>query len=198
MTQSVDPRDFAQVDESQDSSALIRYLREASLLEEMKAMNLYIQQVLDVRKGHRVLDVGCGTGEEVRRLAGGVGPEGHVVGLDTATMVEAARKEGVPDNAEFVIGDAHALSFSDASFDRYRAHRVYMHLRDPAIALVEALRVLRPGGVVVVSEPDWGAYAIDADDREVTRAVIETIQAAMAEPWIGRRLMHLMRVAGLE
>ncbi len=198
MTQSVDPRDFAKVEEAQDSEALVRYLREASLLDEMTATNDYIRQVVDARKGQEVLDVGCGTGEEVRRLAAVVGPKGRVVGLDSPTMVEAAREGGVPKNVEFVVGDAHALSFGNESFDRYRAHRVYMHLRDPAAALSEAVRVVRPGGVVVVSEPDWGTIAIDADDEEVTRAVAETIQAAMVEPWIGRRLLHLLRSAGLE
>src|SRR5690242_10287223 len=112
MTPSVDPRDFAQVEESEDSDALVDYLREASLLDEMRAMNDYIQQVLDIRKGNSVLDVGCGTGDDVRRLADVVGAKGRVVGVDTATMVEAACRAGVPANGEFVVGDAHALPFA--------------------------------------------------------------------------------------
>jgi ubiquinone/menaquinone biosynthesis C-methylase UbiE len=198
MTHSVDPRDFANVEESQDSDALVGYLRGASLLDEMRAMNDYIHHLLDVRKGNSVLDVGCGTGDAVRELADVVGSKGRVVGVDTATMVAAASSVGVPPNAEFVVGDAHALPFADGSFDRYRAHRVYMHLHDPPTAVAEAVRVVRAGGVVVVSEPDWGAYAIDAEDREVTRGIIDTLQAAMAEPWIGRRLLHLLGSARLE
>src|SRR2546423_9835403 len=104
MTHFVDPRDFAKVEESQDSDALVRYLRDASLLDEMRAMNDYIQQVLDLRKGSSVLDAGCGTGDDVRQLADVVGSKGRVVGVDTATMVEAASAAGVPPNAEFVVG----------------------------------------------------------------------------------------------
>ena len=89
MTHSVDPRDFANVEESQDSDALVGYLRGASLLDEMRAMNDYIHHLLDVRKGNSVLDVGCGTGDAVRELADVVGSKGRVVGVDTATMVAA-------------------------------------------------------------------------------------------------------------
>src|SRR5919204_3225484 len=150
MSRPVDPRDFADADRAGEPENLVRYLREVSVLEQMKVMNEYVEQVLDVRAGHRVVDVGCGAGDDVRRLSELVGPRGYVVGVDVATMVEAARGLGNPPNVEFVVADAHSLPFDDASFDRYRAHRVYMHLRDPASALSEAARVLRLGCLAVV------------------------------------------------
>lgn len=197
LTRSIDPSDFAAVDQARSPEDLVRYLREAALLAEMKATNDYLAHVLDAKRGHRVLDVGCGNGDEVRRLASAVGPSGLVVGLDRPAMIEAARSSGTPKNAEFVEGDAHNLPFEESSFDRYRTHRVYMHLKDPAKALAEAGRVVRPGGVVVVAEPDWGTIALDSDDREVTSAVLEAIRDSMQEPWIGRRLPRLFREAGL-
>ena len=49
-----------------------------------------------------------------------------------------------------VVGDAHALPFRDGSFDRVFAFNVFEHLRDPARAAQEILRVLKPGGAVAV------------------------------------------------
>jgi ubiquinone/menaquinone biosynthesis C-methylase UbiE len=198
MTPSVDPREFRRAEQTTDTGRLVRFLREFSSSSGVRAMNDHVQQMLELRPGHQVLDVGCGTGDEVRRLASLVGPAGRVVGVDTQGMVAAAREGGVPDNAEFVAADAHALPFETSSFDRYRAYRVYMHLAETSTAVGEAVRVVRPGGVVVVSEPDWATLALDADDVQLTSAVIKTIQDAMEQPWIGRQLARLFREAGLE
>src|SRR5262245_37473999 len=197
VTSPVDPRDFRQVEGIDDTDALIRYLRSVAELDEMRSTNAFIEGMLDLQRGHRVLDVGCGVGDEVRRLSAAVGKAGHVVGIDAEPMVKAAQRTGTPDNAEFRVGDAHDLPFDVASFDRYRAHRVYMHLEDPHRALEEAVRVVTPGGAIVISEPDWGTLAIDADDDEVTHEILRAIQGSIRHPSIGRTLPRLFREAGL-
>jgi SAM-dependent methyltransferase len=53
-----------------------------------------------------------------------------------------------------VVGDAYELPFPDGSFDAAFAHAVFMHLGDPVRALREIRRVLRPGGVVGLRDPD--------------------------------------------
>jgi ubiquinone/menaquinone biosynthesis C-methylase UbiE len=193
----VDPRDFQHVEGIDDVDALVDYLRDVAELDEMRSTNAFIEGMLDLQRGHRVLDVGCGIGDQVRRLSAAVGKTGHVVGIDAEPIVQAARRIGTPDNAEFLVGDAHNLPFDVSSFDRYRAHRVYMHLEDPRRALEEAVRVVAPGGAVVISEPDWGTLTIDADDDEVTRAILRAIQESIRHPWIGRTLPRLFREAGL-
>lgn len=197
MTQPLDPRVFADIEGTEDAGRIVQYLRDASALPAVQAMNDNLDYVLGVRARQQIIDVGCGVGDDVRRLAGLVGSKGRVVGLDVQKVVDAARELGVAPNVDFVAGDAHAIPFEDASFDGYRAHRVYMHLDDSAAALSEAVRVVRPGGAIVVSEPDWGTMAIDSDDRELTRAIVDAIGDAMREPWIGRRLPRLFREAGL-
>jgi len=52
-----------------------------------------------------------------------------------------------------VVGDAHALPFRDSSFDRVFAFNVFEHLRDPARAAREILRVLKPGGALALPAP---------------------------------------------
>ena len=55
--------------------------------------------------------------------------------------------------------------------------------------LAELERVVRPGGIVVASEPDWGTLAIDATDREATRAAVRVLcDDHIRHGWIGRQL----------
>jgi SAM-dependent methyltransferase len=107
----------------------------------------------------QMLDVGCGSGSITLGLAEVVAP-GEVVGIDLqATQVEKARRLAVEQtvpNVRFEVGDAYRLSFPTHSFDAVFAHGVLMHLREPVRALVEMRRLLRPGGIVGVRDPDFG------------------------------------------
>jgi SAM-dependent methyltransferase len=116
-----------------------------------------------LRPGMRLLDVGCGPGAITLGLAAAVAP-GEVVGIDLrAAAVEQARatagQRGIA-NVRFEVGSAYDLPFPDASFDAAFAHVVLMHLREPARALAEMRRVLRPGGVVGVRDVDLGAWLV--------------------------------------
>lgn len=198
MPGDVDARGFRDVEAAADPAALIAFLEQAAGVAGIRTTTEWLRSRLDLRRGHHVLDAGAGLGDEVRALAGAVGRSGRVVGVDSATMVAEATRRGTPHNGVFLEGDAQALPLEDRSFDRYRAHRVYMHLRDPRRALAEAVRVVRPGGLVLVSEPDWGALVVDSDDRAMTERVIQAIQLGLEQPWIGRQLPRLFVEAGLE
>src|SRR5262245_14563190 len=95
-----------------------------------------------VAPGMQVLDVCSGPG----MLAEGVLLRGaEAIGLDfSAEAVELARRM-VP-NGRFQQGDAQALPFAEASFDAVLCGYGLMHLPQPALAMREMLRVLRPGG----------------------------------------------------
>ena len=60
-------------------------------------------------------------------------------------------------NVHFEVANVYELPFPDGSFDAVLAHTVLLGLREPVRALQELRRVLRPGGVVGVRDPDWGA-----------------------------------------
>jgi SAM-dependent methyltransferase len=113
--------------------------------------------------GERVLDLGCGGGrhafEVYRRGA-------HVVAFDhqlselgpVAGMFGAMRAEGeVPPgaSAQALAGDATAMPFPDASFDKVIAAEILEHVPRDQQAMAEITRVLKPGGLAAVTVPSW-------------------------------------------
>lgn len=100
--------------------------------------------------GGAALDVCCGTGDLARLHRARVGRRGGVVGLDFAgPMLDVARARG---GARYVQGDAEALPVADGSFDAVTIAFGLRNVMRPDVALREMLRVLRPGGRLVVLE----------------------------------------------
>src|SRR5438128_672675 len=125
---------FSDIDAASDPTQFVHYMDDANAMEFFRAAKRRTYDLLALRPGDHVLDVGCGAGDDVRAMALSVGPTGRAVGVDSSrTMVDAARRRstGSRDAAEFFIGDAEHLDFSDASFDACRADRVLQHLSDP-------------------------------------------------------------------
>lgn len=152
--------------------------------------------------GTRLLDVGCGTGEDAVALAKRVSPSGQVVGLDcSAALIQEARRRISDTNLplRFEVGDAHQLEFADDSFDGCRADRLFMHLENRQQALAEMIRVTRPGGRIVVREPDWDTLIVDHAHRELTRQILQIhFDHAIRHSASGGELYRLFRQAGLE
>lgn len=113
-----------------------------------------------LRPGIRVLDVGCGPGTITLGLAEAVAP-GRVDGVDLqATLVARARtiaSERDVENVTFSVANVYNLPFVGGTFDAVFAHAVLMFMSDPVAALVEIRRVLRPGGLVGLRDPDLGS-----------------------------------------
>lgn len=200
MTHRTSAADWSALDRTADPSAFVGYLDLVSGLDAVQAYKRQTYELLDLHPGDRVLDVGCGAGDDARALAERVAPMGRVVGVDaSAAMVDESRRrsDGLGLPVEYHAGDAHCLDFADGAFDGARADRVFQHLADPEQALAELIRVTKPGGRIVVADPDWGTLVVDAADRATTQAALTEVSAAIRNPWMGRQLYGLFRRAGL-
>jgi ubiquinone/menaquinone biosynthesis C-methylase UbiE len=115
-----------------------------------------ILKLSKVTTGDRVLDVACGTGVLARKTAELVGASGSVVGLDMNKdmLAVAARRE--PD-IEWKVGQAESLPFDDDSFDKVVSQFGLMFFEDQVKAIMEMVRLLRPGGKTAVAV--WGSLA---------------------------------------
>lgn len=106
-----------------------------------------------------VLDVGCGLGHWSQALASVLSKNAVVTGVDREeAWVEKAATRAKQINAqqkfEYLKGNATDLPFEDNLFDLVTCQTVLIHLKDPHQGLREMLRVLRPGGTLLIAEPN--------------------------------------------
>lgn len=119
-----------------------------------------------IRKGMKVLEVGCGSGAYTTYVARAVGPEGTVYALDIQPgMLEQLKKKlARPENADIrnvrpVEASAYDIPLEDGSLDLAYTIAVLQEIPDRVKALAEIRRVLKPGGIMAVTEflpdPDY-------------------------------------------
>jgi SAM-dependent methyltransferase len=138
-----------------------------------------------------VLDVGCGTGEWGRTVIRDLAPAARLTGIDReAHFVELARAKARSED-RFEVAPAEALPFADESFDLVTCQTVLIHVPDAAAVVHEMIRVLRPGGLMLLAEPDnlAGAVALLGGSPAPADEDIEAITALLLACQRGKRAL---------
>ncbi|HMO01052.1 MAG TPA: methyltransferase domain-containing protein [Miltoncostaeaceae bacterium] len=191
---------FSHVDDA-DAAALGGYLDAVGSEDAVARWKALSFDLLEAGPGAVVVDVGCGLGDDVRALALRTAPAGRAIGVDMSeSMIAEARRrsEGATGPAgEFHVADAASLPLGDAVADGCRCERLLQHVEEPAAVVREMARVIRPGGIVLAAEPDWGTLVVDGGDPELESALGAVAMARVRSPAVGRSLRRLLSEAGL-
>lgn len=153
-----------------------------------------------VRPGMAVLDVGCGFGLETLPLARLAGPARPACGIDKSRhFIEEARRRAAAAGlaVEYAVGSADALPYADDTFDHVRSERLLIYFDDVKSALAEMRRVLRPGGLLALIEPEFDTTTVNLPDRALVRRVIAyESDTAVAQSWLPGRLPAMLGELG--
>jgi ubiquinone/menaquinone biosynthesis C-methylase UbiE len=128
-----------------------------------------------------VLDVGAGLGHWGSTLLGLLSPEASVIGVerDPRWVIQAGERVdelGLTDRYRYVQGVAEGLPFEDQSFDLATCQTLLIHVADPAAVICEMRRVVRPGGLLLLSEPNNLAGMLVADSTTAGKQVAELME----------------------
>ncbi len=190
---------FRNVDGQTDVEKFKTCLTFMEALESFKTYKEKTYRLLRPEEGQAFIDIGCGLGFDVERLA--KQSSAKIIGLDTSYefLSDARRRAQISGtaNADYVLADARLHCFKDGQFDGARVDRTLQHLESPERVIEEMARVTRAGGRVVCAEPDWGSFFIDDDDAGAAREVCRAFTESIRNPFIGRELPRLMKSAGL-
>ena len=158
---------------------------------------------IGLETGWNCLDVGCGAMGVLGPLSRRVGRNGRVTGLEMDAKLMAAAQQYINEegliNVTLKQGDANQSGLSPESFDLVHERFVLPHVADPAALLQEMIRLTKPGGIVIIQEPDHSSWNLWPYSQKWPRLlhILESALALRGDINIGRRTFHLARQAGL-
>ena len=157
-----------------------------------------------LKPGLSVLDCGCGVGSITLDIAELVAP-GQVIGVDMdEKQLQIARANAEArglTNVSFEQGDVYQLRFDSSSFDAALAHTLLYHLSDPLSAIKELRRVLKPNGIVAVSDDDMNTITVSPDEA-IPQKLVDLMKRVITfnggSPFYSRNLRGLLLQAGFK
>lgn len=151
-----------------------------------------------LKDGSRCLEVGAGAGSVMRWLAKQVGSSGHVTAVDINTRF----LDTPPANVHVVAGDIRTVPLQPNSFDLVHARYVLVHIPEYKKVLDVLWKALKPGGALVIEEPDFTAYrgvnGVEVQAfNNVHQAILHMYNAKGVDPALGSKLPMLFQGMGV-
>lgn len=164
----------------------------------------WLLERMDIEPGDNVLELGCGPRGVLDQLADRVGPDGSVTGIDqggeAVSLATAFISERELWNVEVLRGDAASTGLPDASFDAVFTRLVLVNVPNPERIVAEAVRLVRPGGVVAFHEADFVSHLCEPASTAwdtLLSAYLTLFDQFGIDLHVARRVPALLRDAGL-
>ncbi len=150
--------------------------------------------------GWSCIDIGCGPGGITSILSERVGTSGRVVGIDMDTEFIKYARSKAARNVEFLLGNAYDCSLPPKMFDLVHMRFVASTAGTPEKLIAEACRLVRPGGIVALQEPDGSTlncYPQHPAWDQLKKVLLAVFKGVGADLELARRLYNLAYKFGL-
>lgn len=191
---------YGTLDTQPDHAQLIACMRQTAAWPSVQQLRAWTRASLQVPAGGSLLDVGCGLADVLI----GVGRERtdpvQLVGIDASSrMLVQARHDAAAAGVDLDLcrADARRLPFPEARFGAVRSERTLQWVDDPAAAVAEMVRVVRPGGSLVLIDTDWRTAAFDLGDPQLEELLARVVASGPSGD-VGGRVRRLAADAGLQ
>lgn len=161
----------------------------------------FLLDKIGVGAGWKCLDLGCGPFGLTRVLADRVGPTGQVTGLEYNEAFVAEARSGAPAHVKIVQGDAYDTGLPDGSFDLVHMRFLASVAGDAERLVAEAIRLLRPGGVLACQEGTYEtvrSVPFDPAFDSLARTLFSVFPDQGAETPTAHHIYTILFEAGLE
>lgn len=193
---------FIAVDETQEQAVYMNCLNYIDSIPYFNEVKTKTYELLKLEDAHAVLEVGCGLGFDVYRMALQVAKKSMITGIDrSAFMIEKAQSNQMFEhskNIEFKVADGRVLPYEACSFDRCRIDRTLQHIESPQEVVNEVYRILESDGIFVVYDNDWSSFSISLADNRLSRIIEDYWCDAFVNGRIGCHLKAYFTAAGFK
>ncbi len=157
----------------------------------------YIYSLIDITSAKSILDIGCGTGYDLKQIAKLTQKRMRLVGIDTSRKKIEAAHIATKNDAyfSFFIRDVSSgLLFKNGEFDVVYSKNLLECIPNKETLIKEVHRVLRSNGQVLFAHWDWDSQVIDGENKALVRKIIHRFSdwkqkwMANCDSWMGRRL----------
>lgn len=182
---------YANIDDSPSANYLINAMQELNALSQIQNIKKNAIALLDIKPEDKVIEVGCGLGDDIVAISNLLGDQGSVIGVDRSNlMLNEARKKIQKANVQLENADAATLRFPDNFFDIGYADRLLISQQDPDKVLGELVRVVKPHGKICITDIDLGSIVMYPYHPKLTPMLLARVQEMDTNSYIGRELKH--------
>ena len=191
-------KSFSNLDSSPSADFLINSMDVMMKLSCIETIKRRALKAMYLKSGDKVLEIGCGHGEDAEILGKLVGRKGSVVAVDIShRMIEEAKKRSLQANVEYLTADVTKLPYADHTFSACHADRFLVSCSDLKSSVKAILRLIKPGGTLCFTDVDALSIVLAPYGR-ITQIMLEALHKSFVNPYIGRILPQIFIEQGLQ